>query len=39
MLSKILGCPPEAVGIGKPVTVTFDAVTPEITLPRFTVSS
>jgi uncharacterized OB-fold protein len=38
MLSNIVGCPPEAVAIGMPVAVTFDAVTPAITLPRFRVS-
>ena len=38
MLSNIVGCPPEAVTIGMSVRVTFDAVTPEITLPRFTAS-
>ena len=37
MLSNIVGCPPEAMTIGMPVRVTFDAVTPEITRPRFTV--
>jgi hypothetical protein len=35
MLSNVVGCPPERVTIGMPVTATFDAVTPEITLPRF----
>ena len=37
MLSNIVGGPPEAVTIGMPVRVTFDAVSPEISLPRFTV--
>jgi uncharacterized OB-fold protein len=35
MLSNVVGCPPERVTIGMPVSVTFDEVTPEITLPRF----
>jgi hypothetical protein len=35
MLSNVVGCPPERVTIGMPVSVTFDAVTPETTLPRF----
>ena len=38
MLSNIVGGPPEAVTIGMPVRVTLDAVTPESTRPRFTVS-
>jgi hypothetical protein len=35
MLSNVVGCPPERVTIGMPVSVTFDAVTPGTTLPRF----
>ena len=35
MLTNIVGCPPEAVHIGMPVEVSFDVVTPEITLPKF----
>jgi hypothetical protein len=36
ILSNVVGCRPEEVHIGMPVRVTFDAVTPEMTLPRFT---
>ncbi|MBI1737211.1 MAG: Zn-ribbon domain-containing OB-fold protein [Candidatus Rokubacteria bacterium] len=35
VLSNVVGCAPGAVRIGLPVEVTFDAVTPEFTLPRF----
>ena len=35
MLSNVVGCAPEEVRIGMPVAVTFDPVTPEVTLPRF----
>ena len=35
ILSNVVGCGPEDVAIGMPVTVTFDAVTPDVTLPRF----
>jgi uncharacterized OB-fold protein len=33
--SNVVGCDPEAVQIGDRVEVTYDDVTPEITLPRF----
>jgi len=35
ILSNVVDVSPEDVTIGMPVTVTFDAVTPDITLPRF----
>ena len=33
--SNVVGCPPEEVQIGDRVEVVYDAVTPEVTLPRF----
>ena len=36
LLTNIVGCAPEDVTIGMPVQVTFDDVTPEVTLPQFT---
>jgi uncharacterized protein len=35
MMSNVVGCAPSAVRIGAPVEVTFDDVTPEISLPKF----
>ena len=35
LVSNVVGCLPEQVHIGLPVEVVFDAVTPEVTLPRF----
>ena len=35
LLTNIIGCAPEAVTIGMPVEVTFEDVTPEVTLPKF----
>ena len=35
MISNIEGIPPHDVRIGMPVEVTFDDMTPEITLPKF----
>ncbi|MFQ5666867.1 MAG: Zn-ribbon domain-containing OB-fold protein [Candidatus Binatia bacterium] len=35
LLTNIVGCAPEDVRIGMPVTVTFDDVTAEVTLPKF----
>ena len=35
MLSTVVGYAPEEVRNGMPVAVTFDPVTPEVTLPRF----
>lgn len=35
MTANILGCPPEAVKIGMPVRVSFEDVTPEVTLVQF----
>jgi uncharacterized OB-fold protein len=36
LMSNVVGCPPEAVHIGAPVRVRFDAWTPEVTVPVFT---
>jgi uncharacterized OB-fold protein len=35
LVSNVVDCPPERVHIGMPVEAVFDAVTPEVTLPRF----
>lgn len=35
MMTNIVDCDPEAVRIGMAVTVTFDDVTEEVTLPKF----
>lgn len=35
LLSQMVDCPPEQLRIGMPVTVVFDAVTPDVTLPKF----
>jgi uncharacterized OB-fold protein len=35
LLTNIVECAPDAVRIGMPVEVVFEAATPEITLPRF----
>ena len=35
LLTNIVGCAPEQVRIGMPVSVTFDDVTPECTIPKF----
>ena len=35
MLTNIVGCAPEDVKIGMPVEVTFEDVTPDVTLPKF----
>ena len=35
ILSTVADCPPDALTIGMPVTVAFDEVTPEVTLPTF----
>ena len=35
LLSRVVDCPPDELAIGMPVEVVFEAVTPEITLPRF----
>ncbi|QET06130.1 Zn-ribbon domain-containing OB-fold protein [Cupriavidus pauculus] len=36
MISNVVGVPNDAVKVGDAVTVTFDKVTEEITIPRFT---
>ncbi len=35
IVSQVIDCPPEELAIDMPVEVTFAAVTPEVTLPRF----
>ena len=35
LLTNIVGCAPEDVTIGMPVQVTFEDVTPDVTLPKF----
>ncbi|MDP6244012.1 MAG: OB-fold domain-containing protein [Myxococcota bacterium] len=35
LLSQVVDCPPEDLEIGMPVEVVFDAVTENVTLPRF----
>jgi uncharacterized OB-fold protein len=35
LLSQMVDCPPDQLRIGMPVAVVFDAVTPEVTLPKF----
>ncbi len=35
ILSTVTDCPPDELVIGMPVTVAFDDVTPEVTLPTF----
>jgi len=36
LLTNIVGCAPERVAVGMRVSVVFDDVTPEISLPKFT---
>ena len=35
LLSTVVDCPPQELEIGMPVELTYDAVTEDITLPRF----
>jgi uncharacterized OB-fold protein len=35
LLSHVVNCPPDELAIDMPVHVIFDAVTPEVTLPKF----
>lgn len=35
MLTNLVGCDPARVAIGMPVEVTFEDVTPEVSIPRF----
>jgi uncharacterized OB-fold protein len=35
LLSQVVDCAPDELAIGMPVEVVFDAVTPEVTLPKF----
>lgn len=39
LLSNVVGCPPDALRIGMPVTVVFEDLTPDVTLPKFRVRS
>lgn len=35
LLANMLDCPPDQLEIGMPVTIAYEAVTDEVTLPRF----
>ena len=35
LVSWVVDCPPDELRVGMPVEVVFEAVTPEITLPKF----
>ena len=35
LVSEVVDCPPEELQVGMPVRVSFDAVTPGVTLPKF----
>jgi uncharacterized OB-fold protein len=35
MISNLVDCPPDEIRIGMPVEVTFEQVSPEVTLPKF----
>jgi uncharacterized OB-fold protein len=35
LLSTVIDCPPDELTIGMPVEVVFEAVTPDVTLPKF----
>jgi uncharacterized protein len=35
LVSNLAGCPPGDIRVGLPVVVTFDDVTPDVTLPKF----
>jgi uncharacterized OB-fold protein len=35
LLSQVVDCPPDELTMDMPVEVTFEAVTPEVTLPKF----
>jgi len=35
LVSWVVDCPPEEIRTGMPVEVLFEAVTPEVTLPKF----
>ena len=35
LVSNLVGCPPHEIRAGMPVTVVFEDVTPEVTLPKF----
>jgi uncharacterized protein len=35
MMTNIIGCPPDQVAVGMPVTVTFEDWTDEISIPKF----
>jgi uncharacterized OB-fold protein len=38
LLSNVVGCAPEAVQVGAPVRVRFEAWAPEVTVPVFTLA-
>jgi uncharacterized OB-fold protein len=39
MVSNVVGCPPGEIRVGMPLEVVFEAVTPEVTLPKFRVAA
>ena len=39
LVSNVVGYPPGELRVGMPVEVVFDAVTPEVTLPKFRVAA
>jgi uncharacterized OB-fold protein len=39
LVSNVVGCPPGELRVGMPVEVAFEAVTPEVTLPKFRVAA
>jgi len=39
MISNVIGVPPEALRVGMPLEVVFEAVSPEVTVPKFRVAN
>jgi uncharacterized OB-fold protein len=39
LISNVVGCPPGELRVGMPLEVVFEAVTPEVTLPKFRVAA
>ena len=39
MISNVVGVPPSEIRVGMPLEVTFEAVSPEVTLPKFRVAA
>jgi len=38
MISNVVGVPPAEIRVGMPLEVVFEAVSPEVTLPKFRVA-